>query len=603
MSLGKSSSTSSLAKVATNRSKPSSPKPRSSSKTREEENFFLWIPEMIDDIENQLQSKKRTLELLSQQTESIDKELQEQLLSRDRHISSLNKTILELKTIIRSREDSRKDKNLAKEYFELEKELSDIQKNKKNDEIRISDLENEINRMLREWDDEKDELVVFQETLKEEIEEYKGVISSRDAEIQELEGNMAQLQIIIENMNKLNHELHYKIEVKNREMEELNIKSHENYIKAKQADELERHIQEFMNERMNLEKKISSLLPYVENISRFNSILDWAEKNLEILEDGIKKQHESLSKVDADHIEKAILDVNFFFQELANSISTIKHNMQKNKPKINEAVNPESNLRNQLKELELELENNKNYVKSFKEKETALKEEIKDLTVLLEKNRVEYKNDITLINKQYEAFKEQQEKSKERIDTMRKENEKLMVDLNNAKLKLNHINGKFEQVNKRKKDLQENESELKKTISELKEKLSSLIDLKKSSSRSSNTSEIKLKKVITQAQILRDEVFRKDSELVKAARERMKLEQEIESHKNNSNKLHGRIKTIEAETIERISQELEEKDRQIEILKEMLRSAHSEIKLKDSKITSLNKKTDEAERMRSPRRG
>ena len=43
------------------------------------------------------------------------------------------------------------------------------------------------------------------------------------------------------------------------------------------------------------------------------------------------------------------------------------------------------------------------------------------------------------------------------------------------------------------------------------------------------------------------------------------------------------MKNIEAEMIDRISKELEEKKRQIEILKEMLRAAHSEFKLKDSK--------------------
>ena len=54
--IAKSSSTSSLSKPTTPKSKPSSPQKRSKSKTREEDNFLLWIPEVMDDIENQLQS-------------------------------------------------------------------------------------------------------------------------------------------------------------------------------------------------------------------------------------------------------------------------------------------------------------------------------------------------------------------------------------------------------------------------------------------------------------------------------------------------------------------------------------------------------------------
>lgn len=600
--LAKSSSTSSLSKPGTPKSKPSSPRPRSRSKTREDNGFFLWIPEIMDDIENQMQSKKRTLELLNEQTGSIDKEMQEQLLARDKHISSLNKTILELKTIIREREDSKKERNWAKEFSELEKEFQDLKQSKKSDEGLVKDLENEIDNMGRQFDEEKDDLIAMQETLKEESIELKTMLDSKEKEIEDVYADMNQINVIVETMTKLNNELHAKLEAKNGEMEKLNIQSHDNLVKAKQAEELERRLNDYIQERLSMEKRLSSLLPQIENVSRVSSILDWAEKNLEIIEDGIKKQFDNLSNVNPEHIEKALIDVNFFFQELANSVTTIKHNLQKNKPKPIDGIPTESAVRQQLKEMEIEMEKNQSYIKGFKDREAALQEEIRNITSMMEKHSIEYKNDILLMSKQSDTFKDQTEKMKDRVESLRKENEKLTAEISQAKLKINHITGKFEQLNKRKKDFQENEAELKKQVSELKEKLSTLIDTKKSSARVNNSSELKLKKVVTQAQILRDEVFRKDSELVKAARERMKLEQEIDNQKNNNNKLHGKMKTIEAELIEKISSELEEKDRQIEILKEMLRSAHSEIKLKDSKITTLSKGSDVGG-MKSPRRG
>lgn len=599
--IGKSSSTSSLSKPLTPRSKPSSPR-RSKSKTRVDDGFLLWIPELMDDIENQLQSKKRTLELLSEKTESIDAEMQEQLLSRDRHISSLNKTILELKTVIRAREDSKKERNWAKEFAELEKELKDVKNSKKEDESRTKDLETEIESIITQYEDEKNDIIIMQETLKEENAELQTVINSKEKEIEDAYSDMNQINYIVETMTKLNNDLHSKLETKNSEMEKLNIESHENRMKARQADELEKTLQDYISQRLALEKKINSLLPHIENVSRYDSILEWAEKNLEILEDGISKQYESLKNVDPDNVEKAIIDINFFFQELANSITTIKHNLQKNKPKAIDMVGIETTTRVQLKEMEIEMDKNNTYLKTFKDKEAALREQMKELTMVMEKHALEYKNNLSLSTKQSEAFKDQTDKLKERIESLRKENESLASELSSTKLKYNHINGKFDHLNKRKKDHQEKEDDYKKQISELKTKLSTMIDNKKSTNVSSSSAEIRLKKLVTQAQILRDEVFRKDSELIKAARERLKLEKEIEGQKVNNNKLQGRMKSIEAEIIEKISKELEEKDRQIEILKEMLRSAHSEIKIKDSKITTLNKKTDEADRMRSPRR-
>ena len=166
----------------------------------------------------------------------------------------------------------------------------------------------------------------MQETIKEENNELKLTIENKEKEIEEIFADMSQINSIVETMTKLNSELHIKIESKNSEMEKLNIQSHENLIKAKQVEELDERLQEYIDERMSLEKKLSSLLPQIENISRFNNIIDWAEKNLGTLEEGIKERHDYLANIDMEHVEKAMIDINLFFQELASSIITIKHN-------------------------------------------------------------------------------------------------------------------------------------------------------------------------------------------------------------------------------------------------------------------------------------
>jgi hypothetical protein len=75
--------------------------------------------------------QKRTLELLTPQTESMDLELQEQLLARDKHISSLNKTILDLKHNKGQRRTTKKERNWAKDFAELEKEVTELKKSNK----------------------------------------------------------------------------------------------------------------------------------------------------------------------------------------------------------------------------------------------------------------------------------------------------------------------------------------------------------------------------------------------------------------------------------------------------------------------------------------
>ena len=74
----------------------------------------------------------------------MDLELQEQLLARDKHISSLNKTILDLKTIIRAKEDSKKERNWAKDFAELEKEVTELKKSNKDLEEKNKDILNQL---------------------------------------------------------------------------------------------------------------------------------------------------------------------------------------------------------------------------------------------------------------------------------------------------------------------------------------------------------------------------------------------------------------------------------------------------------------------------
>jgi chromosome segregation ATPase len=165
------------------------------------------------------------------------------------------------------------------------------------------------------------------------------------------------------------------------------------------------------------------------------------------------------------------------------------------------------------------------------------------------------------------------------------------------KSKLAHLAGKQEHFQKKRKEFQDIEEHLRAENLQLKQKFSHIDPARTALRKNTTAEEIRIKKAMSQLQILRDELFRKDTDLVKKAREMIKLEKEIESVKSVNQKMHGKMKAVEAEIIAKVSQDLEEKDRQIEILKEMLRCAHSDIKLKDMQINNMR-----GDRMTSPKR-
>jgi hypothetical protein len=52
--------------------------------------------------------------LLNYQTETLDKEVQDQLLARDRHISELNRKILDLRSSMKAKESNKNEKTWKK---------------------------------------------------------------------------------------------------------------------------------------------------------------------------------------------------------------------------------------------------------------------------------------------------------------------------------------------------------------------------------------------------------------------------------------------------------------------------------------------------------
>ena len=275
--------------------------------------------------------------------------------------------------------------------------------------------------------------------------------------------------------------------------------------------------------------------------------------------------------------------------------------MVKGTPKINQddASSTEELLRKRNTELEIELKQAISQLNDAKSSENVYLNQIDSLKSQIELSSLEYKNLIMKMKNQMDSIKDVTEKFNERIQNFKGENEKNLVELYSVKSKLSHLTANQDKYNEKRKEFKVLEEKLRSENTEMKNKIAAFTnERRQGNGKGSLSEELRIKKAMSQLQILRDELFRKDTDLVKKAREAIKLENEIESQKTNVQKLHSKMKSIEADIISKVSQDLEEKDRQIEILKEMLRCAHSDIKFKDSQINSLKNN----ERMTSPKR-
>ena len=596
-----SASGASLSRPSSSRSKPGTPKARSRSKAPDRE-FILWIPEPLDDLENIIQSKQRTLDLLNYQTETLDKEVQDQLLARDRYISELNRTILDLKSAMKSRgltAGTSEGKNFEKEIENQEQAGLELRKENSSLSARLRKVEDEYRKARKSWEEERESLEIMNNALIEEEEGLKGSLEAKESETYEMAEAIKILQSAVERLTRLNSDLLSNVDKVNSEIQALNIKYYEANVKAVRAVELQKTIDEYIDLNYNQELKNAKLLTSVDSLGRFIKVSEWVMDNLQNIEEHTKSREAALAKASADNVEKELLDIKLFLNDTINNTQAIRQSIKKNIPVISpEDKTSEDILRSRNAQLENDLKKTMLTVKDFHQKESAYLEEIDGLKHTLEQTSLDYKNYMAKMKNQLDIMKDVEEKFNARIENFRTENEKNLADLYTTKAKFAHLTGKQEHFQKKRKELQESEDALQTENNELKNKLMIYNNDRQRTIKGSSTEEIRMKKAMSQLQILRDELFKKDTALVKKAREMIKLENEIESQKTNVQKLHSKMKTIESEIIGKVSLDLEDKDRQIEILKEMLRCAHSDIKLKDGQINSIKN----ADRMTSPKR-
>lgn len=597
-----SSSGSSLSRPSSSKSKKGDSRTRARSRPPDRE-FMLWIPEPLENLENVIQSKQRTLDLLNYQTETLDKEVQDQLLARDRYISELNRTILDLRSELKAKVGNGPGHSEGKKWEqELEShEQAALEMRKENSELsaKLRKVEDQLYNAKKEFDDEKESLDILNHALLEEEEGLKGALEAKEAETLEMEQAIKTLQSVVERLSKLNSELLTNVDKVNSEIQNLNVKYHDANLKAVRANELQKTVDEYIDLNYNHEVKNAKLMGYVDSLTRFIKVTEWVSENLINIEEHAKMRENSLATTNEENIEKEVLDIKLFLNDTMNNLQTVRLSLLNNTPKIgNEDKTTEDILRARNAELENELKKVQRVANEFKSKENLYIEQIDELKYTMEHISLDYKAYITKMKHQMEVLKEVTDKFNAQISNFSTENEKNLADLYEAKSKLSHLTGKQEHFQKKIREFKDYEEILKNENTDLKNRLIGNTNERRRTIKGSTTEDIRVKKAMSQLQILRDELFRKDTALVKKAREMIKLENEIETQKNNVQKLHSRMKTIESEIIGKVSMDLEDKDRQVEILKEMLRCAHSDIKMKDAQINSVKS----TERMVSPRR-
>ncbi|CAG9312905.1 unnamed protein product [Blepharisma stoltei] len=539
------------------------------------EKFDFWIPDQILNIENLLVSKQRTLDLLNSKTEDLDKDLELQIQARDKHINELNKTILALKTSLKVSDEKRKQaKEHAIEAERLEEELQAEKILKLNEEKKYFDLKLEFDKSKEEWKDEKESLQLLQEAVTEELEASRAQVASKQNEVNAIKSDIIQISKIIDQMTTLNKDLHDKIDKIHADMEETTKRYYEAKVKADNVEDFENTIAQYMSEQTRLQKSNAKLLTQQEDMKNYLKVVEDVKEKIKEAEEGIGAQ---VKRLDVEKPEDDELLI--FLRNIEKELNETKSMLIKHTPKSFSVNDTEESVRERVVHLEEQLKIMNDNMKTALTSQNPLLNQIEGLENTMKKMRAEYEDNANKIRKHADIMKEQNDAFRDKLDVARQENEKKEAELQKTLTKLANINNRVDTLIKRGKEQIAKEEELRRETSLWKAKYSSVV-MEKKSNGVNNQRENKIKKALFQLQTLREEIYKKDTEVIAKHKEIAKLESELQTKNDSLQKAYSKMKTIEGDILSKVSKDLDEKDRQIILLKEMLRGANTEARSK-----------------------
>jgi len=538
-------------------------------------------------VDQEIKSKERILALL---TEKLPKDgqsqtLVEQLTLRDARLEEYQARIVALEGELKvSSGDVVAVKN--RQIQSLQEEHSALAGRLEAAETAKAAVEGELRRAVSALREEKENLEIVADGLTEELEATKTKLRLKEEQTQGMRQDLVQLSKIVQEMSKLNAELNEKINEMNKDLEVKNAEHYTATVKAQHTEELEQALGAEMAKTQSMEKKTAKALEEKAKLEALEEVSRISQEALRLVE-------EDLATVEHPKGKSMLESVQRVRHELKKTTSvqrSVKDDPVLMKESIRELQAANSALEAQQKRL-VGIET------VHLDRIAALEKEVGKLRVDLSDGNQNLAKKAMLLQENLEKFRLRTEKAEELYQRTELEHQKQQVQFVN-------LQNKVQSLRTAKSDAKSAEERFEAVIKDLKSQISGSKSHQNSQNSGLLNREQKLKQTAAKLKALSDEVWKKETELLRKEGQRLKLEQELKGVKELLQQAQTTAKQKAAEDLAAIEEKLEGKDREISILKDMLRSSTHQVKHRDIDISRIKMKMETAtqreERSMSP---
>lgn len=525
----------------------------------------------LSSLESQIRTKERTLALLNSKLPSTSDQLQSQLAARDQLLEKLTNQVHSLEAKVQEAELS--------SLLQKEKQLKRAQKEKAALLQQVADLEGKLLRAESEtvdwkkaWEEEKRNVELINEGLTEEVEGLRSSAKSKEESLKNAKIDVMEMSRIVRELSDLNSEFNEKILSLNKDIERKNAESFTATAKAKQTEEIEQELVQTKMENQKLSRKAGKL-------TQMKAALVTIEDSVKNAKEGIRTVVGQLRGLEHPAVRAIADNAERLLQVLEKAVS--KQRNVSDDPVL---------LQEDIRILKSEVTQAKAQAGKLAASQQTYIDRIKEL----EQEKGKIKEDLLTTNdklkKRAKMYQEAMERLKAKSDSLEENWEKTEANYQKAQTQTVALQSQLA-LCKQKKSLETaSEEQCLASIRDLKAQLAQVKSQKLTSELSIANREKVLKKHAIQLKLLNDEVWRKDTEI-------LRLTRLLEAQGAGSKVLTER----EAEVLAKIksaahlttaSEDILGKEREIQMLKDMLKSVNQTVKAKDQDIARLRKRLE-----------
>lgn len=498
------------------------------------------LDEKLLEINSGKRSKKLAGGVLPE-TEAVLR-LTEQLKVRDRYIEVLKSKLIDVCVESRGMEH---ESIAAKERLvqTLLSEKAELIKQVQATEALVQVNQVELDQLRQGLSTEKTALETRIEILTAEIEQLKGELEARNQLSQTMKADLAQLSKIIQEMTTLNSDLNEKVAAMNTDMERKNVEHYQALSKAQHIEDVEKSLAEQTDARGRLEEKTAKMSQEVARLGE--------------LEETAKEVKRLIARLPGSEEEKLVDAIKGLLPRFEGGYV---------RPAGDAAL-----LKDKVKQLEMEMRGKSHELTRATTNEASLRTRLTSQLADFDQWKKENMQVVERLTSTVKTLKLGLTSVEERTVQQESDYVKVVGETHKLASKVATLQTKADKAMEAARKAIESEAKAQHALKEAQQQLLQLKLGRTSQDSALALREQKVKQDGAKVKVMSEELWRKDTQLLKKSAEILKLEDALNTLRTSITLQQTRSKLNAATDSASINRMLEERDKEIAALKALLR--------------------------------